>query len=206
MKRLMTVNTVYVDNLEDAVVKIEQFFNEHDDIRRETIMAKCADGKKTELIVGWSSSADTKWYYMEVWYDNNKIEGNFDYPIEVYKLSEDKEERRIALYAAIDIMNAALRGDYEREEDDDPEITMLEEAIREAILMGEIKIKYKRQGDADRKARTWKIFYQPQEGGGILKLKAARAAYVDKAIVITNLAWGIADVAVELYDYLEAAA
>ena len=193
-KRIMTVNTVFVENLEDAVVNIEKFFEEHDDMRREIIMTKHANAKKTELIIGWSTLADTKWYYMEVWYDNNKIEGNFDYPIEVYKLSEDKEERRIALYAAIDIMNAALRGEYETVKDD-PKVAQLEEAIKEAILTGETKINI---------GRRWVIYYIPHESGGILKLKATGQPYAEKAVVLNDLQWGIGEAAVELYEYLNA--
>lgn len=192
--RIMTVNTVFVENLEDAVVNIEKFFEEHDDMRREIIMTKRANAKKTELIVGWSTLADTKWYYMEVWYDNNKIEGNFDYPIKVYKLSEDKEERRIALYAAIDIMNAALRGEYETVKDD-PKVAQLEEAIKEAILTGETKINI---------GRRWVIYYTPHESGGILTLKAARQTHAEKAVILNNLSWGIGEAAGELYDYLNA--
>ena len=201
--KLMTVNTVYAENLEDAVVNIEKFFDELDDTSRETIMAKRANVQKTELVVGYNNLGETKQYYIEVWYDNNKIVDNFEGAIEVYILSEDKEERRIALYAAIDDMNAALRGDYNL---DDIEIVKLEETIKESILFGETKFKYRRQGEADRKARTWQLFYQPQEGGGILKLKAARQAYAEKAIILNDLSWGVAEAAGELYDYLEATA
>ena len=199
--RIMTVNTVFVENLEDAVVNIEKFFEEHDDMRREIIMTKHANAKKTELIIGWSTLADTKWYYMEVWYDNNKIEGNFDYPIQVYKLSEDKEERRIALYEAIDVMNAALRGEYETVKDD-PKVVQLEEAIKEAILTGETKTKVEADG-ATRGCR-WVIYYIPHESGGILKLKAVGETYAGKAVVLNDLQWGIGEAAAELYDYINA--
>lgn len=199
--RLMTVNTVFVENLEDAVVNIEKFFEEHDDMRREIIMTKHANAKKTELIVGWSTLADTKWYYMEVWYDNNKIEGNFDYPIEVYKLSEDKEERRIALYAAIDIMNAALRGEYETVKDD-PKVAQLEEVIKEAILTGKTKTKV--EADGATRGRRWVIYYTPHESGGVLTLKAAGQTYAEKAVLLNDLEWGIGEAAGELCDYINA--
>ena len=199
--RIMTVNTVFVENLEDAVVNIEKFFEEHDDMRREIIMTKRANAKKTELIIGWSTLADTKWYYMEVWYDNNKIEGNFDYPIEVYKLSEDKEERRIALYAAIDIMNAALRGEYETVKDD-PKVAQLEEVIKEAILTGKTKTKV--EADGATRGRRWVIYYTPHESGGVLTLKAAGQTYAEKAVLLNDLEWGIGEAAGELCDYINA--
>lgn len=206
--RIMTVNTVFVENLEDAVMDIEKFFEEQEKqeerVNCAIAMTKHCEGKKSTLIIGYeiSNYNHIKQYYIEIWYDNNRTEGNFDYPIEVYKLSEDKEERRIALYAAIDVMNAAVRGEYETVEED-PKMVQLEEAIKEAVLTGETKIKYKPDGAT--RARRWVIYYMPHESGGVLKLKAVRQTYAEKAVVLNDLQWGIGEAAGELCDYLDEA-
>lgn len=202
--RIMTVNTVFVENLEDAVVNIEKFFEEHDDINTEIAMTKYGNGKESSLAISYeiSNYDNIKRYYIKVLYDNNRTEDSCDDPIQVYQLSQDKEERRIALYAALDVMNAAVRGEYETVEED-PKMVQLEEAIKEAVLTGETKIKYKPDGAT--RARRWVIYYMPHESGGVLKLKAVRQTYAEKAVVLNDLQWGIGEAAGELCDYLDEA-
>lgn len=88
------------------------------------------------------------------------------------------------------------------EEHEDSKVAQLEEAIKEAILTGETKIKLKADGTT--RGGRWVIYYTPHESGGILTLKAAGQTYAEKAVVLNDLSWGIVEAAGELRDYLDA--
>lgn len=88
------------------------------------------------------------------------------------------------------------------EEHEDSKVAQLEEAIKEAILTGEAKIKLKADGAT--KGGKWVIYYMPHKSGGILTLKAAEQTYAEKAVVLNELSWGIGEAAGELCDYINA--
>lgn len=99
-----------------------------------------------------------------------------------------------------DLEDAVVNTEKFFEEHDDPKAAQLEEAIKEAILTGEAKIKLKADGAT--RGGKWVIYYTPHKSGGILTLKAAGQTYAEKAVILNNLSWGIGEAAGELCDYL----